>query len=127
VELLLDTHAFLWWDGAPQRVGGRAVELISELTNTVFVSAASIWEIAIKRRLGKLAFDGSVDDALAKNGFTELPISGADAELAGALDWNHSDPFDRLIVAQAQARRLTLITADAAVQRFIGVAMVAAG
>lgn len=126
MDLLLDTHVFLWWDSRAARLGEGAKALISSPSNRVFVSAVSIWEIAIKRRIGKLAFEGSPVDAIGKNAFSELPISGRDCEAAGALDWTHADPFDRLILAQAQARRLTLITADAAMQGFISVAIVAA-
>ena len=124
MDLLLDTHVFLWWDSKVARLGDRAKALISSPSNRVFVSAVSIWEIAIKRRVGKLAFEGSPVDAIGKNAFLELPISGRDCEAAGALDWTHADPFDRLIMAQAQVRGLTLITADAAMRDFIGVAMV---
>ena len=126
MELLLDTHVFLWWDSQAKRLGRPAKTLISNPSNRVFVSAASIWEIAIKRRLGKLAFEGSLVDAVGKNAFLELQVSGRDCEAGGALDWPHADPFDRLILAQAQARGLTLITADAAMRGFIGVAIVAA-
>ena len=100
--------------------------MIATPTNRVFVSAASNWEIAIKRRTGKLSFSGSPGHAVTANSFVELVISGADCELAGNLDWRHNDPFDRMIIAQAQARGMTLITADANMQKFIGVAIVAA-
>jgi len=124
MDLLLDTHVFLWWDSQAKRLGRRAKTFISNPSNRVFVSAASIWEIAIKRRVGKLAFEGSPVDAVGKNAFLELQVSGRDCEAAGTLDWPHADPFDRLILAQTQARGLTLITADATMRGFIGVAMV---
>ncbi len=126
MNLLLDTHVFIWWDCGSDRLGDRARALIANPTHSIFVSAASIWEIAIKRRLGKLAFDGSAAAAIAKNAFIDLPVSSADAEAAGALDWAHGDPFDRLIVAQAQARGLSLVTADAVMRQFDGVSVVAA-
>jgi PIN domain nuclease of toxin-antitoxin system len=111
-DLLLDTQVFLWWDLGAERLGETARRLIAETENRIHVSAASIWEIAIKRRLGKLAFSGSAVDAVRASSFLELAISGADCEAAGALEWVHADPFDRLIVAQAQRRDMTLITAD---------------
>lgn len=126
MDLLLDTHVFLWWDSASTRLGERPRSLIANSANKVFVSAASIWEIAIKTRRGKLRFEGSAVEAVAKNGFIELSISGAEAECAGALDWAHADPFDRLILAQAKIHGLTVITADIAMRDFNGVAQVGA-
>jgi PIN domain nuclease of toxin-antitoxin system len=116
VNLLLDTHVFLWWDRADKALNTAAHALIADPANQVFISAASIWEIAIKRRLKKLDFRGSAVAAIAANGFHELPILPIDAETAGALAWHHSDPFDRMLVAQAQRLGLTLATADAAIR-----------
>jgi PIN domain nuclease of toxin-antitoxin system len=126
MDLLLDTNVFLWWESSSSRLGRHAEAAIADPDNRVFVSAASVWEIAIKRRLGKLVFDGSAVRAIGANGFVELPILGADAEAAGALDWDHADPFDRLIVAQARAHGLTLVTADGAIRRVPGVALLGA-
>jgi len=126
VDILLDTHVFLWWDSRSPKLSAPAQKLIAAPANRVFVSAASIWEIAIKRRLGKLDFEGSPTAAVRANGFVELEVSGADAETAGSLDWAHPDPFDRLILAQATSRQLTVITADEVMKRYMGVAIVAA-
>lgn len=126
MELLLDTQAFLWWQTSSSRLGDAARAAIAAPANVVFVSVASVWEIAIKRRLGKLAFADSVARAIAANGFVDLPILAADAESAADLDWPHTDPFDRLIVAQAVNQGLTLVTADAAVRRYGGVAQLRA-
>ena len=126
MELLLDTQAFLWWQTSSTRLGAAARAAIAAPANVVFVSVASVWEIAIKRRLGKLAFADSIASAIAANGFVDLPIGAPDAERAGDLDWDHDDPFDRLIVAQAANRGLTLVTADAAVRRYGGVAQLRA-
>ncbi len=95
--------------------------------NRVLVSAGSVWEIAIKRRLGKLSFDGSPAAAIAANGFEELPILPLDAEQAGELAWGHADPFDRLLVAQARRLAATMVTADAAVRDYGKVALLWAG
>jgi PIN domain nuclease of toxin-antitoxin system len=127
VNLLLDTHVFLWWDGADAALNADARAMIRSPDHEVFVSAVSVWEIAIKRRLGKLAFLGPVVATIAANGFHELPIVGLDAERAGGLDWQHADPFDRLLVAQARRVGLTLVTADRSVRAFGGVAQVWAG
>lgn len=126
MELLLDTHVFLWWDGGSDRLGATARRLIGASGNTVFVSAASILEIAIKRRLGKLAFAGSPFRAIGLNGFTELAVSAADCEMAGGLEWPHGDPFDRLLLAQAQRHGLSLVTADTIILGHGGVALVRA-
>ncbi len=116
MNLLLDTHVFLWWDRQDKALNAAARALIGDPTNQVFISAASIWEIAIKRCLKKLDFRGSAVAAIAANGFHELPILPIDAETAGALVWQHGDPFDRMLVAQAQRLGLTLATADAAIR-----------
>ena len=127
MNLLLDTHVFLWWDWADKALNAEARALIVDPANEVLISAASIWEIAIKRRLKKLDFSGSAVAAIGANGFHELPILPIDAETAGALAWLHSDPFDRMLVAQARRLGLTLATADAAVRDFASIAQIWAG
>ena len=79
----------------------------------MYVSAVSFWEIAIKRRDGKLIYDGAPGVAAADAGFVELDIDASDAERVGAFDWSHRDPFDRMLAAQCLNRSLTLVTADA--------------
>lgn len=125
--LLLDTHVFLWWDSSHARLPAETRALIANAANRVLVSAGSIWEIAIKRRLGKLSFDGSPAAAIAANGFEELAIVPFDAEQAGALAWAHPDPFDRLLIVQARRLAATLVTADAAVRDYGKVALLWAG
>jgi PIN domain nuclease of toxin-antitoxin system len=127
VNLLLDTHVFLWWDRADKALNAETRALIADPANQVFTSAASIWEIAIKRRLKKLDFGGSVVGAISANGFHELPILPIDAEAAGALTWHHADPFDRMLVAQAGRLGLTLATADMAIRAYPHVAQLWAG
>ena len=125
MDLLLDTHVFVWWDGGVSRLGEQATDLISAADNRVFVSAASIWEIAIKRA-GRIVFEGKLAEAVRATGFAALPCDVEDCELAGALEWTHADPFDRMIVAQAQRRGLTLITADRIIMAWPSVAMIPA-
>ena len=127
MNVLLDTHVFLWWDSQDEALNEATRALIADPVNQVFVSAASIWEIAIKRRLKKLDFCGSAVAAIGANGFHELPILPADAENAGALEWQHNDPFDRLLVAQARRLTFTLATADAAIRGYPSVAQMWAG
>ena len=113
MRALLDTHVFLWFQSGWRRLSNDARGLIRRTDQAVYVSAASFWEIAIKRRAGKLAFRGSARAAARAAGLLELDIDAADAERAGELDWDHRDPFDRMLVAQCLNHELTLITADA--------------
>jgi PIN domain nuclease of toxin-antitoxin system len=107
VNLLLDTHALLWWLSANAALGRRAHAAIASTSNTVLVSAASAWEIATKSRLGKLpgGADLAADFAghLQQEGFEALPISIEHAARAGLLAGPQKDPFDRMVIAQAQA------------------------
>ncbi len=127
MRLLLDTHAFLWWDMQNDRLNDDVAALIADAANEVFISAASVWEIAIKRRRGKLVFQGSPVTAIAANDFLELPILPLDAEAAGSLDWSHNDPFDRLLIVQAQRLNLTLVTSDTVMRTYDGLDQVWAG
>ena len=127
MNLLLDTHVFLWWDRQDKALNADTRALIADPANQVFISAASIWEIAIKRRLKKLDFRGSAVAAIGANGFHELPILPIDAENAGALAWHHNDPFDRVLVAQARRLTFTLATADATIRAYPNVAQMWAG
>jgi PIN domain nuclease of toxin-antitoxin system len=127
VNLLLDTHVFLWWDTQSPALNAAARAAIQDPRNAVFVSAATVWEITIKRCLGKLTFTGSASAAIGANGFHELPILPLDAEDAGDLLWRHGDPFDRLLVAQTIRQGLILVTADKAIRAFDGVAQLWAG
>ena len=114
VRLLLDTHALLWWLG-DAGLATEAREAIATPRNSVFVSAASTWEISIKQSLGKLSVDGDVLKHVAQAGFDELPITLAHGLAAGQLPSHHKDPFDRMLIAQAQLEGLTIVTRD---QRF---------
>jgi PIN domain nuclease of toxin-antitoxin system len=117
-ELLLDTHVFLWWQRKDANLGPAARAAISDPEARVFVSAASILEIALKVRRGKLHFGASPTAAIAANGFFELPVLAIDAELAGELEWEHADPFDRLLVSQSIRVPLVLVTADEIISRY---------
>jgi PIN domain nuclease of toxin-antitoxin system len=113
VRLLLDTHAFLWWLNDNPKLGEAARAAISDTSSGVWVSAASIWELAIKTALGKLQIES--DDLvreISANGFTELPITARHAWAAGNLPRHHEDPFDRMLIAQAQAENLVLVSRD---------------
>ena len=126
MSFLLDTQVFLWLDAGSSRLPGRTRALILRTDQAVYVSAASFWEIAIKRRDGKLIYDGAPRTAAADAGLAELDINAADAETAGGLDWS-SDPFDRMLLAQCLNRSLTLVTADARLKARDEIAVLWAG
>jgi PIN domain nuclease of toxin-antitoxin system len=118
VQLLLDTHVFLWAVTDSRKLTAPARATIGAAA-AVFVSAASIWEVAIKSRLGKLKGDPTaLADAIEASGFLELPITSRHAAFTARLPLHHSDPFDRLIVAQALSEPLVLLTADPLLSRY---------
>ena len=118
MNLLLDVHALLWWLEDHKSLSAKARRAIRNGRNTVFVSAATAWEISIKQTLGKLQAPDDLEDALIANRFHPLPIAINHAIAAGKLPRHHDDPFDRMLVAQAQANRLTLITHDARISLY---------
>lgn len=111
-KLLLDTHALLWWLADHPRLGLKAKSLIAEPRNVVYVSAAILWEISIKKSLGKLSATENLDQVVEEEGFTKLPISCFHGDQAGLLPKHHKDPFDRMLIAQAQSEGLSIITND---------------
>jgi PIN domain nuclease of toxin-antitoxin system len=117
VRILLDTQCWLWWFLLPDRLSGGAREAIAASRDPVYLSAASSWEIAIKVGLGKLKLPQPparyVPSRLAEQGMNALPVEHAHALRVADLPPLHPDPFDRLLVAQAQIERMTLMTADA--------------
>ena len=122
MRLLLDTHTLLWWLDGDRRLSRRARTVIGDANNQVLVSAASAWELSTKARLGKLpgAMDVATNVAgcLHSQGFAELPISVTHAQRAGGLVIAHRDPFDRVLIAQAQMEDLPLVTNEAAFDAF---------
>jgi PIN domain nuclease of toxin-antitoxin system len=111
VRLLLDTHVLLWWLADDDRLPEGAQEAVNT-AQEVRLSAASVWEIAIKHTLGRLDVPDDYLVAVDAGEIGLLPITGQHAEIAGALPRHHDDPFDRMLVAQARAEELTLVTAD---------------
>jgi PIN domain nuclease of toxin-antitoxin system len=110
-RLLLDTHVFLWWRSEPERLSADAREAIAE-AEAVLVSAASAWEAAIKTGLGKLKLPATLESGVLDSGFERLVVTFAHAESVAALPPHHRDPFDRMLVAQAQVENLVLVTRD---------------
>ena len=115
--ILVDTECWLWWHLSPERLGPAAMALLEERRSPLLLSAASSWEIAIKQALGKLELPAPperfVPEQMAEDGIEPLPIEHAHALRVARLPPHHSDPFDRLLVAQAQLERCSLLTADA--------------
>jgi len=118
VRLLLDTHAFLWWLGNDRKLGPRSREAIADGENVVYVSAATAWEVAVKRRSGKLVAPGDIGGWMAASSFEPLPIEVEHAVAAAELPLHHKDPFDRMLVAQAQIEDLTLVARDDEIEKY---------
>ena len=113
MRLLLDTHVLLWSLTEPRKLSGGTRAALAEAHNDVFVSAVSGWEIAVKRALGKLEAPDDLEAGLKQQGFLSLDLTFRHAEQAGALPPHHGDPFDRMLVAQAQVEGLVVVTRDA--------------
>lgn len=118
MTLLLDTSAFIWWVTEDARLGPKARAAVADSDRRVHVSAVSAWEIAIKRSLGKLTFDGDVGALVDREDFDELPIRIAHALEAEALPLHHRDPFDRMLIAQSRHENLVILTADRVFTRY---------
>ncbi len=113
MRVLLDTHALLWWLSDDQKLSAKVRALIEDPTNQVYVSAVSGWEISIKQTLGKLDVDTSkLIDEVGNNGFSLLHVSFQHGIKAGTLPSHHRDPFDRMLIAQAQLEELKLVSVD---------------
>jgi PIN domain nuclease of toxin-antitoxin system len=116
VKLLLDTHVWLWWNTEPERLSALARKQIESPRNDVFLSAASVWEMAIKRRLGKLPLPEPVASyvtrRLESDHVEALPVGAGHAAGVETLEPLHSDPFDRILIVQARHEGLRLLTSD---------------
>ena len=117
MKLLLDTHTFIWWDSDPSKLSASALALCSDPTNELILSVTSLWEMQIKHQLGKLSLRLPLIDIIAHqqatNGVIVLPVLPAHVFGLDGLPTPHKDPFDRLLVAQANSEAATLISADA--------------
>ena len=123
MKFLLDTHLLLWAAGEPERLPAEARKLLEAPEHELVFSAASLWEVAIKSGLGREDFkvDASVlRRGLVENGYLELPIAGDHVVAVTSLPMLHRDPFDRLLVAQAQVEGITLLTSDPVVAGYPG-------
>ena len=122
MRLLIDSHAFLWWLADDPRLPAAARAAMADPGNTLHVSAATAWEIGVKVALGRLVVPTapvvSLEEAARREGMEPLPIDFADAIAAAALPRHHRDPIDRLLIAQAAARDLTIVTGDRQIARY---------
>lgn len=123
MNFLLDTQLVVWVPAGDVRISRAARHLLNDTSNQFFFSVVSLWEIGIKRSIGKL--DPKVDPRsirrqLLENGYQELPVLGQHAVTVELLPWIHKDPFDRLLIAQATVEGITLLTADATLARYPG-------
>jgi PIN domain nuclease of toxin-antitoxin system len=117
-SLLADTHTLLWWRGDELRLSRVALAAMEDVSSPLFFSAASIWEIEIKRAKDKLDVPDGLLDTMRQRGFAELPVLSRHAVVAGRLPAHHGDPFDRMLVAQAQCEGLTVVTADTRISAY---------
>lgn len=119
MRLLLDTHVLLWWLADDRKLSSDARAMIGAADNQVLVSAASVWEIAIKEALKRIEIDlDELEDAILESGFEPLPIALNHAARVGGLPEVHRDPFDRMLVAQASIEELRLVTHDRIFERY---------
>jgi len=118
VKLLLDTHALIWWTADAPELSDRARQALANPSNEIIVSIASVWEIFIKRALGKLIFPEDPETTLIEEGFGLLPIGFTHLRALEGLPALHRDPFDRMLVAQALADGLVLVSGDSAIARY---------
>lgn len=125
MKLLLDTHVFLWWLSDPKILTPAAASAIGDPQNRVLISVALLWEIAIKRVIGKLTAPLGLPNAISRAGFDLLPIEVSHVEKTEQLPVHHRDPFDRMLVAQAMVEGATLVTRDPRIPQY-GIAVLLA-
>jgi len=122
MRLLLDTHALIWAATLDERLSSKARKLLLDNDNELFLSTASIWEMAIKTGLGKLILkqpiEQTINEQIQINGLQILNIEPAHALAVASLPWHHRDPFDRLLICQSQLEKLTILSCDSAMDAY---------
>lgn len=118
MRILLDTHVLLWWLSNHKSLTTKGALAIKDGGNDIFVSAVTAWEISIKKTLGKLKAPDALEEALEANRFNHLPISIRHGRVAGSLPRHHDDPFDRMLIAQAQTEQLIIVTHDVRIKQY---------
>jgi len=131
VKLLLDTQCWLWWFAQPERLNEEAIAHIADEMNELWFSVASIWEIGIKNAIGKLPLPEPIDSYISSRmvqlGVQYLEIRAPHALRAAALPLHHRDPFDRMLIAQAQIEDMTLVSADSMFKQYSDISILCAG
>lgn len=117
-KFLLDTHILLWWLGADDRLSDKFLKVISSQNNVIYVSVINLWEMVLKQQLGKLSFPNNLEEAIEDSGFLILPLKLKHVTTIRELENIHKDPFDRMLISQAIAEDITLITADQKMTRY---------
>ena len=118
MRLILDTHVALWVLAGDERLSARAAELLGDPAQEVLLSAVVLWEVSIKRSLGKLAAPDGFADRLLEAGAVGLPVTLGHARQVEALPWHHRDPFDRMLVAQARMEGAGIVSSDTALRAY---------
>jgi PIN domain nuclease of toxin-antitoxin system len=122
MKLLLDTHTFIWWDSEPEKLSENALSMLEDASNTLMLRVVSIWEMQIKIQAGKLTIDNPLQQIIEHqqnaNALLILPVETAHIYTLGDLSLHHKDPFDRLLIAQAIAEDMVIVTADKAFKAY---------
>jgi PIN domain nuclease of toxin-antitoxin system len=125
MRIMLDTHILLWWVGEDRRLPGKARRIIENASNDITVSVASIWELAIKRALGRMKIDlQELEDVISANDFEPLAVKWHHTVEVAELPTYHNDPFDRMLIAQCLTETMYLLTHDSQLQKYGKVVMV---
>jgi PIN domain nuclease of toxin-antitoxin system len=127
MRLLVDSNVLLWWLQGSSQLSADAAAVMADAENELVFSAVSIWELAIKQSVGKLRVDVDLRAHALANGFVELAVTGVHGAAVRDLPFHHRDPFDRLLVAQAQLEGLTILTGDEMLTRYPAPVMLATG
>lgn len=118
MRVLLDSQVMVWWMGKPDRISRETLQIITDPRNPVYISAASVWELGIKVANGNLTLPEKYLESLMNDGFATLDVTMTHAQVSADLPMIHSDPFDRMIIAQARSDDLVLISADRHIRRY---------
>jgi PIN domain nuclease of toxin-antitoxin system len=117
-KILIDTHVLLWWLSDNNSLGATAKKIIADSRNQIYVSAATSWEISIKKKKGLLQAPNDIDSIVEDEGFLKLPISLFHGEQAGELEEIHRDPFDRMLIAQSKSEGMEFLTSDGIIRKY---------
>ncbi len=118
MNLLLDTHIFIWWMESSRRLPEKIQKAINNPQNDIFISSVVAWEISIKKKLGRLTIPDDIEEAIKTHHFIALPITIAHAVHTVTLPLHHKDPFDRMFVSQARVEKLTLVSTDNKLKKY---------